>query len=155
MVLLECLWPRQPSRGPVPTTVPADIAADYVEASLVIGYSTKASAALSRRCLQHLLWDKGSKQRQLGDQLTEMKPTMPSALQDFVDLIQLFGNLSAHPKENKNTGEVIDVEPGEAEVMLDVLDSLFDFYYVKPARYQELLDSVKAKKEASQDAKRQ
>jgi len=28
------------------------------------------------------------------------------------------------------------VEPGEAEWNLDVLESLFDFYYVQPARLQ-------------------
>jgi hypothetical protein len=35
--------------------------------------------------------------------------------------------------KSTNTGEIVDVEPGEAEWNLDVLDSLFDFYFVQPA----------------------
>lgn len=33
-----------------------------------------------------------------------------------------------------NTGAIVDVETGEAEWMLDVLESLFDFYFVRPAK---------------------
>ena len=33
----------------------------------------------------------------------------------------------------RHTGEVIDVEPGEAEWLLDTLEGLFDFYFVQPA----------------------
>ena len=32
------------------------------------------------------------------------------------------------------TGAVVDVEPGEAEWNLDVLESLFDFYFVEPTK---------------------
>jgi hypothetical protein len=41
-----------PPRPPAPAEVPADIAADYNEAGAVLPVSAKASAALSRRCLQ-------------------------------------------------------------------------------------------------------
>jgi hypothetical protein len=34
-------------------------------------------------------------------------------------------------------GEIIDVVPGEAEWNLDVLDMLFDFYYVQPSKSRE------------------
>jgi hypothetical protein len=33
-----------------------------------------------------------------------------------------------------NTGAIVDVEPGEAEWTLDVVESLFDFYFVRPAK---------------------
>jgi hypothetical protein len=52
-------YPRGSNRGPVPSDVPADIAADYDEAALVLPLSTKASAALSRRCLQSILSNAG------------------------------------------------------------------------------------------------
>jgi hypothetical protein len=32
-------------------------------------------------------------------------------------------------------GEIVDVEPGEAEWTLEILDNLFDFYYVQPMQY--------------------
>ena len=33
-----------------------------------------------------------------------------------------------------NTCAIVDVEPGEAEWTLDVVESLFDFYFVRPAQ---------------------
>ena len=47
--------PRGISRTAVPPEVPKEIAEDYKEACLVLTDSPKASAALSRRCLQLLL----------------------------------------------------------------------------------------------------
>jgi hypothetical protein len=49
------LYPRTASREPVAPEVPAEFGRDYVEACNVIDASPKASAALSRRCLQHIL----------------------------------------------------------------------------------------------------
>jgi hypothetical protein len=43
------------SRHPCPSEAPLNIANDYKEACLVLPFSAKASAALSRRCLQSLL----------------------------------------------------------------------------------------------------
>src|SRR5690349_7042632 len=47
--------PKTHSRPPCPVEVPADLRADYEESCAVFADSPKASAALSRRCLQHLL----------------------------------------------------------------------------------------------------
>ena len=43
------------------------------------------------------------------------------------------------------TGQIVDVEPGEAEWNLDVLESMFDFYYVEPARIQSRKAALNAK----------
>jgi hypothetical protein len=43
------------------------------------------------------------------------------------------GNFAAHPMKSQQSGAVLDVEPGEAEWNLDVLEQLFDFFYVQPA----------------------
>ena len=47
--------PKGISRTPLSNDVPADYADDYKESCLVLPDSPKASAALSRRCLQNLL----------------------------------------------------------------------------------------------------
>jgi hypothetical protein len=46
--------------------------------------------------------------------------------------VRLIGNFAAHPIKSKSSGEIVDVEPGEAEWNLDVLESMFDFYFVQP-----------------------
>ena len=50
-------YPKGTAR-PVPVEVEDEFANDFREACLVIGDSEKASAALSRRCLQNLLHEK-------------------------------------------------------------------------------------------------
>ena len=58
------IHPKATSRQPVPAEVPEEFAADYREACLVLADSPKASAALSRRCLQHILQEKSGAKTQ-------------------------------------------------------------------------------------------
>jgi hypothetical protein len=47
--------------------------------------------------------------------------------------------------KNTNTGEIIEVEPHEAEWNLDVLEELFDFYLVGPARAKAKVAALNVK----------
>ena len=128
--------PRGSARPPCPPEVPQNIAEDYKEASLVLEISPKASAALSRRCLQNLLRDAaGVKPGNLADEIQEVTDakTVPSHLIEVIDAVRQIGNFAAHPMKSKSTGEILPVEPNEAEWNLDVLEALFDFYYVQPS----------------------
>jgi hypothetical protein len=106
---------------------------------MVLPISEKASAALSRRCLQAILSCQGYAQRDLAQQidalLNEQDPAkaISSGLRTTVDAIRNFGNFSAHPVTDQTTLQVIDVEPQEAEWCLDILEEMFDHYYVRPA----------------------
>lgn len=53
------VYPKHYTARPISEDVPKDFADDFNEAVLVLPYSPKASAALSRRCLQHILREKG------------------------------------------------------------------------------------------------
>ena len=130
------LWPRNITRS-VPQEVPESIKKDFSEAVATLNISPKASAALSRRCLQSVLKDAGKcKKGNLSDQIDEVMNKLPNYLKEQIDSIRNIGNFSAHPIKSKNSGEIIEVEPGEAEWNLEVLDLLFDFYYVQPGRAQ-------------------
>jgi hypothetical protein len=129
------LYPLASARPPVPVEVPAKIAKMYDEAGLILPLSEEASAALSRRCLQAVLVDAGkATEKDLAPQIDEVLPKLPSYLQTQVDAIRNIGNFGSHPNKSKVSGEIIEVERGEAEWNLDVLDALFDFYYVQPAK---------------------
>lgn len=141
-------YPKRLSRPDPPPEVPAQFAADYKEAAAVVALSPKASAALSRRCLQHLLRDKaGVKKADLAKEIEEVitSKSLPSHLTDAIDAVRNIGNFAAHPIKSTASGEVVDVEPGEAEWTLDVLDGLFDFYFVQPALLQKRRDALNAK----------
>lgn len=142
------VWPRQGAR-PVPQEVRDEhlkIAEDYDEAAAVLSMSPKASAALSRRCLQAVLKEKGgANQHKLADQIQAVVPQLPSYIGEYVDAVRVIGNFAAHPSKDKSTGEIVDVEPGEAEWNLDVLDMLFEHYYVMPARNKQKKDTLNTK----------
>lgn len=140
------VYPKAIARNPVPPELPKDLASDYKEACLVMAESPKASAALSRRCLQHLLREAAkTTKRDLADQIDEVMPHLPSSLQGMIDAVRVLGNFAAHPLKSTNTGEIVDVEPGEAEWLLDTLEQLFDHYYVKPAEIQRRRDALNHK----------
>jgi len=129
------VYPKGISRAPLSAAVPDIYAQDYKEACLVFSDSPKASAALSRRCLQNLLRDvQKVKHQDLSKEIQEVLDlkVLPSHLGEAIDAVRIIGNFAAHPNKNKNTGEIIDVEQGEAEWLLDVLEGLFDFYFVQP-----------------------
>ena len=108
--------------------------------------SKKASAALARRCLQFTLTTKGgAKSKDLASQIDEVIGSLPSVLADNVDAIRQVGNFAAHPIKSTSSGEIVDVEEGEAEWLLDVLEDLFEHFYVAPARAASRRDALNQK----------
>jgi hypothetical protein len=129
----QLLWPRNPKR-PMPPGVPEPLASDFREAHDTLSISPKASAALSRRCLQALiLSQEGIKDHNLIDQVKKLlaRNKIPAHLAADLDAIRNVGNFAAHPQKDLNTGEIVDVEPGEAEWTLEVLEALLIFYFVE------------------------
>jgi hypothetical protein len=129
----DMIWPKTWNRAPAPQEVPVNIAKDYNEASAILDVSPTASAALSRRCLQTILTNAANtKSKELSKQINEVIGSLPGYIANNLDAIRNIGNFAAHEQKSTNSGEILDVEPGEAEWNLEVLDSLFDFYYVRP-----------------------
>lgn len=144
-------YPIMPVEIRVSEHVPDVLARDYKEARAVLPYSPKASAALSRRVLQAMLQEQGyaeaSLARQVGAVLDEKDPSkvLPSSIRNGIDAIRNFGNFSAHPITDVTTLQVIGVEPEEAEWCLEIIDRLFDHYYVQPAYDAEKRANLAAK----------
>jgi hypothetical protein len=129
--------PRSVSREPLDPAVPADFSDDYNEACNVLDISPKASAALSRRCLQHILHDCAKvKERNLDQEIQKVLDgnMLPSHIAESLDAIRTVGNFAAHPIKSTSSGEIVEVEAGEAQWNLDTVEALFDFYFVGPAK---------------------
>jgi len=121
----------------VPEEVPKEIREDFLEAAAVLSISEKASAALSRRCLQHLLIDRGYKGKDLNEQIEKAMKDLPQRITENLDYVRVIGNFAAHPIKSEQTGLIVDVEPEEASWTLDVLEELFEYFYVQPKRAEE------------------
>ncbi|MFA5359389.1 MAG: DUF4145 domain-containing protein [Patescibacteria group bacterium] len=126
------IHPLGATRPPCPEQVPTEIANDYNEACLVENLSKKAGAALARRCLQNLLHDQGIIKSNLNEEIDEAIKNLPTQLGGAIDSIRNIGNFAAHPIKSLHSGEILNVEDGEVEWSLDVLEQLFDFYFVAP-----------------------
>jgi len=70
---------------------------------------------------------------------------LPTYVAENIDAIRQVGNFAAHPIKATNSGAIVEVEPGEAEWSLDVLEELFDHYFVGPAQAQKKRDALNAK----------
>jgi Domain of unknown function (DUF4145) len=142
----------QASSRPPPLEVPEPPRSDFIDAALVLHISPKASAALSRRCLQSVLRDPNAgnvRQQALANEIDEViaRGNMRSQLAGDLDAVRTIGNFAAHPTKSTVTGDIVPVEPGEAEWNLDVLDALFDVYYVAPAKEKARKDALNKKRQ--------
>jgi hypothetical protein len=128
------ILPVNRGRRALPAGVPEAIAQEYREASAVLEISPRASAAMSRRCLQSLLGDAGGATADRLDKAIDQviaASVLPRHLAEELDAVREIGNFAAHPMKSLATGAVLDVEPGEAEWNLEVLEHLFDFFFVE------------------------
>jgi hypothetical protein len=135
-------------RKPAPPDVPKPLQGDYNEACLVLADSPKASAALSRRCLQAILREHAKvKPGDLSKEIDEVLASkqLPTHLANDIDAVRNYGNFAAHPIKSTSSGEIVPVEPGEAEWQLELLEGLFDFYFVAPAQSKRKRDALNAK----------
>lgn len=140
------VYPKGSIRPKAPIEVPEKIAEDFNEACLVLDDSLKASAALSRRCLQTILRETdGIKKGSLNSEIDQAIEIFPSYIADAIDAVRHIGNFAAHPLKSESTGEIISVEPGEAEWLLDVLEQLFDFCYVQPLMLKKKREQLNEK----------
>jgi hypothetical protein len=127
----ELLFPKFPTPR-LCDGLPEKYQREYNEAFLTINISPKASAALSRRCLQMVIHNEERiSKRNLDEEIKALFALnkIPKYLVDDLDYIRKIGNFAAHPKKSDNTGEIVETEPGEAEWSLRILEELLLFYF--------------------------
>jgi hypothetical protein len=144
----QLIYPRYENRAFSSLMIPQHVYQDYIEACLVLHDSPKASAALTRRCLQTILREKAKvTPGDLFDEIQEVikRPEMPSYLIDSIDAIRKIGNIAAHTLKSKSSGLIVDIEPREAELSIGVIEGLLDFYYILPEKQKERINNVNQK----------
>ena len=138
------IWPRGGGRKPAPQEIPDEFKRDYQDACTILNDSPNASAALSRRCLQHLLRKQvGAQGANLYQEITWAieNGNLPSSIIRLLDVPRKVGNQAAHPTSD-NIGEIVDVQPWEATWCLEIIEALYDYLFVLPANNQERLERL-------------
>ena len=124
-----------------PEYIPKSIRQDYEEAYSILNLSPKASATLSRRCLQGMIRDfyKISKSR-LFDEINELQNIVPASQWEAINAVRSIGNIGAHMEKDVNV--IIDVDPDEAEKLLKLIELLIDKWYIARHDEEELLKDI-------------
>lgn len=135
------------SKKQLSNEIPKQIANDYLEALRISNISTKASATLSRRCLQatirHKFPEMGKKPnlKQEIDWVIE-NGNLDAEINEVLHKLRDAGNFGAHPSEDGLT-EIYDLSQEDLEACFLLLDHLFDIFYVQPAKRKEKLAKLK------------
>lgn len=133
-----------------PDYIPKPIKKDYEEACSIKELSPKASATLSRRCLQGMIRDFWSiKKSRLIDEIEAIKDKVDPLTWDSIEAVRKIGNIGAHMEKDINI--IVDVEPNEAELLIHLIEVLIkDWYINKHEREEKLkkLIGISGKKDA-------
>jgi hypothetical protein len=135
-----------PSNAKVfPDYVPKAIRDDYVEACKIRDLSPKASATLSRRCLQGMIRDFwGIVKPRLIDEIEALKEKTDALTWEAIDSTRKIGNVGAHMEKDINL--IVDVDANEANLLIWLIELLVkDWYITRQERQERLLAIVKAK----------
>ncbi|HGY4819609.1 TPA: DUF4145 domain-containing protein [Klebsiella aerogenes] len=126
-----------------PDYVPKPILDDYKEAVLIKNLSPKASATLSRRCLQGMIrnvWH--VKPARLVDEIKAIEGQIESNVWKAIDAVRNIGNIGAHMENDINV--IVDVDPDEAEMLIGLLELLIQEWYVEKHERQLRIDAITA-----------
>lgn len=112
-----------------PDYVPQSIINDYNEACLIQDTSPKASATLSRRCLQGIIRDFWKvKPGRLIDEIEQIKDKIDPLTWEAIDSVRKVGNIGAHME--KDIDLIVDVDPNEAELLIGLIETLIRDWYI-------------------------
>jgi len=136
-------WSMKPSSlaRQFPTYIPKAVIDDYEEACLIRDLSPKASATLSRRCLQGIIRDFwGCKKGRLVDEINSIQDKVDPITWQAIDSVRSIGNIGAHMEKDINL--IIDVEPAEAQLLIGLIEILIKDWYVAKHERQKHLESI-------------
>lgn len=140
------IWPRR--RRSCPAHVPTELVTLYEEAALILDDSPRSAAALARRALQQVLIEHlDATGRDLEKQIDSVRAQLPVPIAQGLHGLRNIGNFAAHPIKSSSTGEIVEVEAGEAEWTLDILEALLTHVFVAPTQLQERLAGLNKKLE--------
>jgi gp7 len=124
-----------------PDYIPSQIREDYEEAYAILHYSPKASATLSRRCLQGMIRDFwGITKENLFLEIDSLKNSIPAAQYKAIDALRKLGNIGAHME--KDTNLIVEIEPDEAEKLLKLIEILMQQWYINRHDQEDLYREI-------------
>lgn len=152
------LMPKSKAK-PQPEYIPVEIRKNYEEACLILNDSPKASAAMARRCLQGIVRDfwniPEGKRGNLGAEINFIKEQVTEDTWDAIHAVRSVGDIGAHMAKDVNF--IVEIEPDEADLLVQLIETLFEDWYVarekRQVRNKNLKDLADRKLQQNREAK--
>lgn len=136
-----------------PEYIPKAIRQDYEEACAIVTLSPKASATLSRRCLQGMIRDFwGITKSTLYKEIDELKDKIPADLWSSIDALRQLGNIGAHME--KDTDVIVDIDPNEADSLIKLIELLMKEWYINREERKKLFTNIITSNQAKQSERK-
>lgn len=124
-----------------PDYIPVQIRNDYIEAVAIVELSPNASATISRRCLQGMINDFWKVNcEKLYDAIIKIKPSVDPITYKSIDAVRSIGNIAAHMRKDVNL--IVDVEPNEARLLIKLIETLIEEWYIHKYERDENFNEV-------------
>ncbi|MFZ6664200.1 DUF4145 domain-containing protein [Peijinzhouia sedimentorum] len=124
-----------------PDYIPSALRQDYEEAYSTLELSPKASATLSRRCLQGMIRDFWRvKKGRLIDEINAIEDKVDPLTWKSIDAIRKVGNIGAHMEKDINL--MIDVDAKEAILLVQLIEMLFEEWYIHRHEREKKLNAI-------------
>lgn len=124
-----------------PDYIPLPLRQDYEEAAAILDLSPKASATLSRRCIQGIIrgfW--GISKGRLIDEINAISDKVDPLTWESIDSVRKVGNIGAHMEKDINL--IIDVDQKEASLLIGLIELLFEEWYIHKHEREEKLKAI-------------
>lgn len=124
-----------------PDYIPLAIRQDYEEACAIVQLSPKASATLSRRCLQGMIRDFWEiSESNLSKAIEKLEGQIPATQWKVIDGVRRIGNIGAHMEKDINL--IVDIDPNEAEKLLKLIEHLLEQWYINRHEQEQLYADI-------------
>lgn len=124
-----------------PNYIPQQLLEDYEEAYSILELSPKASATLSRRCLQGIIRDfQDVKAGSLYNEIKQLETVIPSPQYKVLHSLRKIGNIGAHLEKDVNL--LVEINREEAEKLINLIEYLFEKWYIEQKETENLFDSI-------------
>jgi hypothetical protein len=125
-----------------PVALPERVVEDYRESCLTLELSPKVAAALSRRCLSEMLRDFWRVQPgSLNDEFRQIKGTADPLTWEAIESVRKSGMIGA--RMESEGAEIQDADPGEAKLLIGLIETLIQDWYVARDERRKRLDKIR------------
>lgn len=124
-----------------PDYIPQQVLNDYEEACQIVSISPKASATLSRRCIQGMIRNFWNISRDtLFQEINAIEEKVDPLTWSAIQSVRKIGNIGAHMEKDINL--IIDVEPLEAQLLIELIEILIKDWYINKHEREKRLEAI-------------